>query len=107
MFRVFGITREMAESQAKRSVSRMVKHGKKKRKLSDSEYQQALDTEIQRLMTCGKPKMLSHDLSTPAICAEFAKLVKGIGRWSIMYRAETGELLKSGKPKMEWVEYRQ
>ncbi|GGY87918.1 hypothetical protein [Shewanella fodinae] len=107
MFRVFGITKSMAEARARRIVKRLVKDGKNKRKLSDIEYQKALDAEVKRLMTCGKPKMLSHDLSTPSICYDFAALVKDLGQWTIMYRAETGEFLKSGKPKMEWKEYQQ
>lgn len=105
MFRVFGITRSQAEQLAKRKVQRVKKVGKKSVELTELEYQQALAVEIEHQLRTAKPKQLSHDLSTPAICRDYMKLIKEEARLMIMHRKEGEINPKTRKPKMEWHVY--
>lgn len=105
MFRVFGVTQSQAEALAVKKVSRYKGKGKQRTELSDDEYQAKLKQQIKHQMRVAKPKQLSHDLSTPAICKEYMRLIKEDARLIIMHRVPGPINPKTRRAKMEWKVY--
>lgn len=76
MFAVFGVSVEKARAMAIKKTKRTVGKGKELRRLTDAEYQQALNDATEKFMLQMKPVILSPAYSSPSIALQFKQMAE-------------------------------
>lgn len=102
MFAVFGVSVEKARAMAIKKTKRTVGKGKELRRLTDAEYQQALNDATEKFMQQMKPVLLSPEYSSPSIALQFKQMAEqgGVKRAEVRIKAPIQSKDKKGRPRI-------